>query len=206
MVIGVLAAGALGLRVGDGLAVPLLATQILWINLLTDSALALALGVDPSVDDVMTDAPRGLADPIVDRSMWVTIVIIGLTTALAGLIALDLELAGGMLGGDGDIVTARTMLFTTVVLAQVFNAFNARSDRVSAFAKMFENRLLWTAAGVTVLLQVAVVHLGVLNRAFDTTPLAAEQWLTCWALASTVLIVNEGRKLVARFARGRRLT
>lgn len=206
MVIGVLAAGALGLRVGDGLAVPLLATQILWINLLTDSALALALGVDPSVDDVMTDAPRGLADPIVDRSMWVTIVIVGLTTALAGLIALDLELAGGMLGGDGDIVTARTMLFTTVVLAQVFNAFNARSDRVSAFAKMFENRLLWAAVGVTVLLQVAVVHLDVLNRAFDTTPLAAEQWLTCWALASTVLIVNEGRKLVARFARRRRLT
>jgi Ca2+-transporting ATPase len=198
MVIGVLAAGALGLRVADGLAVPLLATQILWINLLTDSALALALGVDPSVDDVMADAPRGLGDPIIDRPMWVTIVLVGLTTSIAGLVALDLELQGGMLGGDGDIETARTMLFTTIVLAQIFNAFNARSDRVSAFVQMFENRLLWAAAGMTVLLQVAVVHLGVLNRAFDTNPLRVDQWLICWGLASTVLVVDECRKLIVR--------
>jgi len=90
------------------------------------------------------------------------------------------------------------MLFTTVVLAQVFNAFNARSDRVSAFEKIFENRLLWLAVAVTVALQVAVVHLGFLNRAFETTPLTIVQWLTCWGLASTVLLANEVRKVIAR--------
>lgn len=198
MVIGVLGAGALGLRVGDGLAVPLLATQILWINLLTDSALALALGVDPSVEDVMDQPPRRLNDSIVDRSMWITILVVGVVTAIAGLVALDLELAGGILGGDGDLVTARTMLFTTVVLAQVFNSFNARSDRVSAFVKVFENRLLWAAVAVTVTLQVAVVHLGFFNRAFETTPLSMTQWVTCWGLASSVLFANELRKFVAR--------
>jgi Ca2+-transporting ATPase len=93
------------------------------------------------------------------------------------------------------------MVFTTVVLAQVFNAFNARSDRVSAFVKMFENRLLWVAVAATVALQVAVVHLGVLNRAFETTPLSVGQWLTCWGLASTVLIANEIRKLIGRHLR-----
>ena len=202
MIIGVLAAGPLGLAVaGDGLAVPLLATQILWINLLTDSALALALGVDPSVDDVMAEPPRCMNAPIIDRAMWVTIVLIGTVTALAGLVALDLELAGGLLGGDGDLTTARTMLFTTVVLAQVFNAFNSRSDQTSAFRELFANRLLWAAVALTVALQIAVVHLGPLNRAFDTTPLDLTRWALCLSLASTVLIANEIRKLVARARR-----
>ncbi|MEL6890941.1 MAG: cation-transporting P-type ATPase, partial [Actinomycetota bacterium] len=203
MILGVLAASPLALDAAEeGLAVPLLATQILWINLLTDSALALALGVDPSVDDVMADRPRALDEPIIDRSMWVTIVLVGTTTAVAGLVALDLELAGGMLGGDGDLVTARTMLFTTVVLAQVFNAFNSRSDRVSAFRDPFANRLLWLAVVVTVVLQVAVVHVPTLNRAFDTTPLDLGRWLICFALASCVLIVDEIRKAIARVRRG----
>jgi magnesium-transporting ATPase (P-type) len=199
MVIGVLAAAPLGLKLaGDGLAVPLLATQILWINLLTDSALALALGVDPSVDDVMARPPRRLDDPIVDRPMWTSIAVVGISSALAGLIALDLELRGGVLGGDGDLTTARTMLFTTVVLAQIFNAFNSRSDSVSAFVKPFDNRLLWLAVVATVALQVAVVHLGVLNRAFDTTALDLRQWSICWALAGTVLLAVEVRKLLHR--------
>jgi magnesium-transporting ATPase (P-type) len=199
MIVGVLAAVPLGLVVGDGeLAVPLLATQILWINLVTDSALALALGVDPSVDDVMAQPPRRLDDSIVDGAMSVTIAVVGVTTAIAGLIALDLELSGGMLGGSGDLATARTMTFTTVVLAQIFNAFNSRSERTSAFVRVFDNRLLWAAAGLTVLLQVAVVHIGWLNRAFETTPLDARRWATCLGLAALVLVVEEIRKFVGR--------
>jgi magnesium-transporting ATPase (P-type) len=200
MLVGVLAAVPIGLTATDGeLAVPLLATQILWINLLTDSGLALALGVDPSVDDVMRNGPRHLDDPIIDRTMAVTIAVVGVTTAIAGLVALDLELVGGMLGGSGDIETARTMAFTTVVLAQVFNAFNSRSDTTSAFVRMFDNRLLWAAAGSTVLLQIAVVHLPVLNRAFETEPLDARRWTVCAALATLVLIVEEVRKVAVRW-------
>ena len=201
MFVGVLAAGVLGLTeatAGDGLIVPLLATQILWINLLTDSALALALGVDPAVEDVMQAPPRRITDRIVDRAMVATIALIGVVTALAGLVALDLELPGGMLGGSGDLTSARTMAFTTVVLAQIFNAFNARSDRVSAFVRPFENRLLWAAVAVTVALQVAVVHAPPLNRAFDTAALDASQWATCVGLASAVLWAEEIRKLIGR--------
>ncbi|MDX2381547.1 MAG: HAD-IC family P-type ATPase [Acidimicrobiia bacterium] len=202
---GVLAAGALGLTdATDGLAVPLLATQILWINLLTDSALALALGVDPAVEDVMEERPRPPDDRIVDRSMLVTIALVGTVTAAAALIAFDVELAGGMLGGSGDLATARTMAFTTIVLAQIFNAFNSRSDRVSAFVRPFENRLLWAAAAVTVALQIAVVHLPPLQRAFETEPLDAGRWFVCAGLASTVLFADELRKLIARLRRGRR--
>jgi len=201
MFVGVLAAGALGLSdatSADGLNVPLLATQILWINLLTDSALALALGVDPAVEDVMNAPPRRITDRIIDRSMVITIALIGTTTAIVGLVALDLELAGGLLGGSGDLTSARTMVFTTVVLAQIFNAFNARSDLVSAFVRPFDNRLLWAAAALTVVLQVLVVHASPLQRAFDTESLDIAQWAVCVALASAVLWVDEIRKLLAR--------
>ncbi len=197
--IGVVAAGLLGLADStEGLAVPLLATQILWINLLTDSVLALALGVDPAVEDVMSDRPRALTDRVIDASMLVTIVLVGLVTALAGLVALDLELRGGLLGGSGDLDSARTMAFTTVVLAQIFNAFNSRSDVVSAFVRPFDNRLLWAAVAVTVVLQVAVVHLAPLNRAFDTVALDVRRWAICLALASSVLVADELRKLAVR--------
>ena len=199
VLIGVLFAAKLGL-VGEGaeLGVPLLATQILWINLLTDSALALALGFDPAVDDVMDRPVRRLDERIVDRSMVVTIALISVVVAAAGLLALDLELPGGFIEGDGDLATGRTMLFTTVVLAQIFNAFNARSDTVSAFVRPFENRLLWGAAATTVLLQIIVVHVPFMNDAFSTRPLDIGRWMICLGLASTVLFADEIRKLIHR--------
>ncbi len=199
MFLGVLAAGALGLaESADGLAVPLLATQILWINLVTDSALALALGVDPAVENVMDVPPRRLTDRVIDRPMVLTIGLVGTVTALVGLVALDLELPGGLLGGSGSIESARTMVFTTIVLAQIFNAFNSRSDRVSAFVRPFDNRLLWAAVALTVVLQVAVVHTPPLQRAFDTVDLDARQWAICWMLAGLVLVAEEARKFLGR--------
>jgi len=199
MFIGVLAAGLLGLTdAADGLAVPLLATQILWINLVTDSALALALGIDPSVENVMDRPPRRIDDRVIDRSMVTSIAVIGIVAALAGLVALDLELAGGLLGGSGDIETARTMVFTTIVLAQVFNAFNARSARVSAFVRPFDNRLLWAAVAFTVAMQALVVHAPPLQTAFDTVALDATRWGICLALATTVLFAEEIHKAIAR--------
>jgi magnesium-transporting ATPase (P-type) len=118
--------------------------------------------------------------------------------ATVTLVALDLGLDGGFLGGTGDIDQARTMAFTTLVLAQLFNCFNARSDRISAFRRLFSNRLLWGAIALSAALQVAVVQLPVLNDAFDTTPLGAGDWLRCVGLASVVLWADELKKLVAR--------
>ena len=121
--------------------------------------------------------------------------------AVVTLPALDLTLAGGVLGGSGDVVEARTVAFTTLVLAQLFNCFNARSDRTSAFHHLFTNRLLWGAIALSVVLQVAVVELSFLNEAFGTTPLALEQWLLCTVLASIVLWAGEAKKLLERALR-----
>jgi P-type Ca2+ transporter type 2C len=199
MFFGVVLAGAIGLEAtGETIAAPLLATQILWINLLTDGAPALALGLDPPPDDVMNRRPRRLTDRVIDAEMWIGIVWIGAVMATVTLIALDLRLPGGVVGDSGNVVEARTMAFTTLVLAQLFNCFNARSDHTSAFHRLFTNRYLWGAIALSSLLQVAVVELRFLNTAFDTTPLGAEEWLICLGLASVVLWADETKKLLQR--------
>jgi magnesium-transporting ATPase (P-type) len=96
------------------------------------------------------------------------------------------------------------MALTTLVLAQLFNCFNARSDRQSAFRHMFANRLLWGAIAVSLLLQVAVVHVPLLNDAFGTSALSAGEWLICTALASSVLWAAEAKKLLERRLRPER--
>jgi magnesium-transporting ATPase (P-type) len=200
MFLGVMGAGLIGLRagVGDGVDVPLLATQILWINLLTDTGPALAMGVDPPPDDVMGDPPRRPIDRVIDAEMQVGIVVIGLTMALAALAGLDLYLPGGLFDGSASLSEARTVAFTTLVLAQLFNCFNARSDHTSFVHHLFTNPLLWAAIAVSLLLQVVVVHVPLLNDAFDTTPLAPGQWAVCAALGSSVLVVGELHKAVLR--------
>src|SRR4029079_10881287 len=111
MFLGVVFAGAIGLDAAGGgsVAVPLLATQILWINLLTDTAPALALGLDPPPDDVMSRSPRRLTDRVIDGEMWLAMFWVVVVMAVVTLVALDLTHAGGVLGGSGRIDEARTM-------------------------------------------------------------------------------------------------
>jgi Ca2+-transporting ATPase len=200
MFFGVLLAGQLGLTTtGETLAIPLLATQILWINLLTDTAPALAIGVDPPPDDIMLRPPRRRTDRVIDGRMWIGILWVGLVMSAVTLLALELGLTGTALGGHGDVVMGRTMAFTTLVLAQLFNCFNARSDRTSAFHGLFANRWLWGAIALSTALQVAVVQLPPLNAAFGTRPMSAAEWLACIALASVVLWAVEAKKLVERW-------
>ena len=202
MFLGVVFARQLGLDASSSsVAVPLLATQILWVNLLTDTAPALAMGLDPPPDDVMARPPRGLNDRVIDTQMWIGIVWVGLITGIVTLVALDIRLPGGLIDGHGDLVEARSMAFTTLVVAQLFNTFNARSDEVSAFHHLFTNVYLWGAIALSLALQVAVVELHFLNTAFGTRPLSASDWLICFGLASCVLWAAEAKKLVGRWRR-----
>jgi magnesium-transporting ATPase (P-type) len=199
MFVGVVFAGFLGLDLAaDGVAVPLLAPQILWINLLTDIAPALALGVDPTPPDVMRVPPRRPGQGVFDARMWAGILWVGTVMAVVTLVAIDLRLPGGVFEASGTVEEGRTMAFTTLVVAQLFNCFNARSDRDTALRGLFANPLLWGAIALSLALQIGVVHLSFLNRAFGTVPLSIGDWALCVGLASLVLWATEARKLGMR--------
>jgi len=181
----------------EAVVLPLLATQILWINLITDSGPALAMGIDPQTDDVMARKPRRLGERVIDARMWAGVLEVGLVMAVATLLTLDLYLPGGLIEGTRELDNARTAAFTVLVFAQLFNCFNARSETASAFRNLFANPWLWGAVVISALLQVAVVHVPLLNVAFGTVPLTPDQWLVCAAMGSTVLWFGELRKLAA---------
>ncbi|MDB5473436.1 MAG: haloacid dehalogenase [Devosia sp.] len=202
--LGVVGANIIGLKDtgGSELVLPLLATQILWINLITDSGPALAMGIDPERDDVMARPPRAADERAIDARMWRGVILIGLVMALATLLTIDLYLPGGLVAGSSSLDQARTAGFTVLVFAQLFNCFNARSETTSAFRHLFTNPWLWGAVGLSVVLQVAVVNVMPLNMAFGTVPLSGEQWFVCVAIASSVLWFSELRKWVSRRVSG----
>ncbi|MBV3462502.1 cation-translocating P-type ATPase [Bifidobacterium adolescentis] len=205
---GVMLAGFLGITQpgSQGVTVPLLATQLLWINLLTDAAPALAMGVDPSTDDVMARKPRKLTDRVIDGQMWGDIIFIGLIMAAVTLIGMDMHLAGGLftdrsvdaVGHDAQMTEARTMGFTILVFAQMLNALCSRSHDQSVFVGLFANKWLWGAIALSALLQVVVIYVPFLNTAFGTMPLSAGAWVECLGLAMVVLVASELRKCVLR--------
>lgn len=209
---GVLGASVIGLKAtatgtGGAMVLPLLATQILWINLITDTGPALAMGVDPIDNNVMTRKPRLRNQRIIDARMTKGVVADGMVMAVLTLLTLDMFLPNGLIepidsllgNGPHSLEAARTAAFTVLVLTQLFNCFNARSEYASAFKALFSNRWLWAAVAMSAALQVAVVHLSFLNLAFGTVPLSVSQWGVCVAMASGVLWFSEGRKLLLRY-------
>jgi P-type Ca2+ transporter type 2C len=197
----VIFADGIGLTAAAGtVALPLLATQILWINLVTDGAPALALGVDPVHAGVMARQPRPRSEGVITRSMWFGILLVGSIMAAGTLFVLDASLPGGLIEGSGDMPYAQTMAFTTLVLFSLFAVFNARSDERSAFTGLFSNPWLWAAVALSLVLQAAVVYIPFLQQSFSTVALTAGDWLRCAAVASSVLWVRELSKLFARLA------
>jgi Ca2+-transporting ATPase len=200
MFFGVLLARRIGLdSAGTAVVLPLTASQLLWINLLTDGAPAIALGVDPPNPALMERPPRPPREGIVTGRMWVGIFAIGVVMAIGSLYVLDADLPGGFVAGGGSLRHAQTMTFTTLMLFQLFNAFNARSDEDSALPGVLENRWLLSAIALSILLQLVVVYVPFLQQAFSTEKLSGFDWLRCTLVASSVLWLREIQKSFRRF-------
>jgi len=198
MFLGFLLAGTIGLATTTGeIVLPLLATQILWINLVTDGAPALAIGADPADPDVMRRPPRPRSEGVITAQMWWNIFLVGLIMAIGTLLVLDAALPGGVIEGSGSIAYGQTMAFTTLVLFQLFNAFSAHSGERSVVRNPFGNPWLWAAVTLSLALHVAVIHLPFLQEAFSTVALSIGDWLLCTAVASSVLWLSELRKVIA---------
>jgi Ca2+-transporting ATPase len=200
MFFGVVLADVLGLADAstETVVLPLLATQLLWVNLVTDGAPALALGVDPPDAGVMARPPRPTGEGVITPLMWLGIIYVGVIMATGTLLVLDASLPGGLIEGTGTLRYGQTMAFTTLVFFSLFAVLSARSDHRSVFSGLFSNKWLWVAISSSVVLQAAVVYVPFLQKAFSTVALSAQDWLRCALVASSVLWLREVGKWLAR--------
>ena len=176
-----------------GLPTPFTAIQILWINIIMDGPPAMTLGIEPARPSIMDEPPRRSDARILTlRRFW-------------HLLAYGLIMAAGTIGvflyglSAGRIEHALTLAFTTFVLFQFFNVFNARAEYDTAFnSQFFTNGRLWGALIGVVGLQGVVVHWGPAQAIFNTVDLSLSDWGLVLLTSSSVLVLEETRKLVVR--------
>jgi len=157
-----------------GLPIPLKPVQLLWLNLVTDGAPALALGLEKGDPDIMTDPPRSPTEPVINRDMAIGIGVVGLVDALAVLAVFYLALQRY----PGQLAVAQTIAFATLCCSELIRAFTARSEHHSVFSiGIFSNRAMVWAVGVSFLLVLVVIYVPFLRPFFDTEPLTVNDWL-----------------------------
>ena len=188
--------GEIGLMAGAmlaGMPLPLTAVQILYVNLATDGLPALALAVDPPEADLMRRRPRDPRIGIFTRPVVALMLVGGLWSALVNLALFAWAWQSGR-----SIAEAMTMTFVCLVVIQLVNAYNFRSDRLSILRRPFANRWLNLAVLWEVALLTLVVYLPVLHAPFGTFALTAVDWAIVVTVALTIVPVLEGAKALAR--------
>ncbi len=178
---------------------PLVPVQLLWLNLVTDSLPALALGVEPVEDGVMEQRPRDahqslFAGGFAWRLLWQGIMV--------GLLTLTAYFLGEyVLAGPGEArATANTMAFATLTFSQLFHAFDVRSERASLLhIGVFSNKAMNKAFVVGVLMQLAVLCLPPLQAIFSTVTMSLTEWGVVLGLAMAPVVVCEIAKAIRRW-------
>jgi len=180
------------IAIAVGIPLPVVAVQILWINLVTDGVFTIPLGVEPKHSNVLEDPPRRQKAGIVYSGMLWRIAFIALFMSMGTLFIFRWELP------RVGLEEARTIAFSMLVAFQWFNALNARSDQQSIFKLgLLSNRLLLGGLGLAVLLQAMVIYTPPFQKLFYTVPLSLEDWGVVVLMAGGIFAVEELRKLIA---------
>ena len=169
------------------------AIQILWVALIMDGPPAVSLALDAARPGIMHEPPRKRDEPILPIYRLVKIIAFGVTMMVGTLGVLYY----GQHAGMGE--RAATLAFTTFVLFQVFNVFNARVEHGSAFNRhFFDNPMLWASLGGVVALQAVAVHWGPAQEIVGTSSMAIGDWGIALGVAASILMLEESRKLIGR--------
>lgn len=180
-----------------GLPLPLLPTQIIWLNFVTDGFLTVALAMEPKEKNLLAGRFARAGRYLIDAGMFWRICFLGFPMAVGTLIVFSAY--------TGDMAKALTMSLTVLAVFQWFNAWNCRSESHSAFGKgMFANRWLIAATALVVLAQAAVVYTPFLQKIFHTTALSLSEWLLVVPVAASIILIEEVRKFFVRRAALRR--
>ncbi|MBD3253819.1 MAG: calcium-translocating P-type ATPase, SERCA-type [Candidatus Lokiarchaeota archaeon] len=188
-----------------GLPLPLIAIQILWINLMTDGLPALALSVDPYDDDLMERGPRDPQENIINKRLFVSIVIRGLIITVISLslyyFALELYAPNWRtLPKDSqDLYLPRTFVFSTLLICEILNVYNCRSERHSIFSISFwSNKWLIIAVSISLILNFVLIYNPLLSSIFQLAPLPWYDWFIIIPLAFLTVLSEEIIKLYWR--------
>jgi len=180
-----------------GMPLPLLPLQILWINLVTDGLPGLALAEEKGERGIMNRSPYSPKESIFSRGLGTQIIWIGI---LMGLISLVAGYIYWLRDPDGPW---QTIIFTTLVFAQMGNAVATRSFVDSIFKiGIFANRLMIGAVSLGFALQLGLIYVPFLQQVFKTEPLSAQDMLICLAASSLVFFAVEGSKVIKRMRGG----
>jgi Ca2+-transporting ATPase len=178
-----------------GLPLPLRPIQLLWLNLVTDGAPALALGMEKGEPDVMQRPPRPAKEPIINHELLIGVVIQAstMTAAILGSFLIGLQRYPGNLAG------AQTVAFATLVVSELVRAFTVRSERLSVFKiGLTSNRWMLLATGSSFFLLLAVIYVPFLDPIFNTIPLGWQDWIILLPFAFADSVVNELYKWILR--------
>lgn len=179
---------------------PLVAVQILWINLVTDTAGDVPLGLEPKSGDELRQPPRRPTTGLIFPGLFMRIVSVAFLIGLGSF--LIFRWAEPRMG----LEAAQTVAFCAIATFEWFMAFSARSDEHTVFKLgVFRNRALVIAIGLAVLLQLAVVYLPPLQAAFHTVPLGLREWGIIVAAGGALFLLEETRKFFfpRLFSRGK---
>jgi Ca2+-transporting ATPase len=175
-----------------GMPTPFTAIQLLWVNIIMDGPPAMTLGIEPARPGIMQEKPRRQSAQILTLHRLARLILYGATMMIGTLFIYQHALA------TQSPTYALTLAFTTFVLFQFFNVFNARAEHGSAFnANFFRNGKLWLALTSVLALQVMTVHWPPAQAIFGTTDLGLNDWLLAALVASSVLLLDEARKVLA---------
>lgn len=192
MAVAILFGPLIGLPYG---AIPLIAIQILYVNLATDGLPAIALSVDPPEPDVMIQKPRPRGQGIFTKPVIALMVVGGIWSCLVNLLIFKWALDVGK-----SMMEAQTMCFLTLVVIQFFKAYNFRSERHSIFKiGFFKNKWLNLAIIWEIILLCLVIYLPPLQGPFNTFPLGLVDWMIVLISAGTIFPILELSKAVIRW-------
>ena len=173
-----------------GWEVPMVPIQLLWLNLVTDSFPALALGVENAEPGIMNQPPRDTKEPILDKGMMGGIVFQAVAIALASILSYYWGLR--MYGVGKGLIHARTVVFTTLITAELLRAFSSRSQTYTLFKiGFFSNMRMIQAVLVSFVLTVAVLYVPVFNEIFDVIPLTMRDWQIVLTFSFIPMLIGE---------------
>ncbi|MBR5289891.1 MAG: cation-translocating P-type ATPase [Erysipelotrichaceae bacterium] len=183
-VLTIFCASLLNLIPGVSLGVPLLPIHLLWVNLITDSLPAFALGMEKADTDIMNRQPRSKDEGFFSHHL-------GWTIAWQGAMIGALTLTAYLIGNTQSHLIGMTMAFMTLSASQLVHAFNVKSEHSILNRSFFSNRILWLALIVGLSLQFAVIYFKPLASLFSLTPLNFTQMLVSLGLAVCTLVISE---------------